>query len=260
MTVGQGRDPNTDSNWLADATGLNYFVFWDVFVNGEDTASFSASADDSSGAFIGYVDPASGSTICDDSSGVQAAFYASTNQYAVSFPASCVGSPSSISLDAEWQYGQLDYTSPPDNGICCTVSPGTTPPPTTTTEASTGSTTGNGVITTSVEHLAITGPGLGFKTVALVGILLMILGFAMLLLVDIPRRLIRHVAVLGSARRLLTTGGVSWWREAGQGTNSGKALSPDSRESRASDVDARKADEFRSNQLWLKHERDQGND
>ncbi len=74
----------------------------------------------------------------------------------------------------------------------------TTPVTTSTAQPGTSGTTGttSAPITAPSGSLAFTGSGLGLKTMTLVGAIVILLGLAMLVLVDIPRRLLRQLAHL----------------------------------------------------------------
>jgi hypothetical protein len=77
----------------------------------------------------------------------------------------------------------------------------TTAPPavTTTTKPKTGSTTTAAPVTAAASSLAFTGPGPGIGVLGVIGGALILLGFALLVLVDAPRRAISRLAVLSPA-------------------------------------------------------------
>jgi hypothetical protein len=92
-------------------------------------------------------------------------------------------------------------THPPGNGT-------TTQPPSTSGSGGT-SPTATRVATAASSSLAFTGSGPGLKTVTLLGAALMLLGLLMLLLADIPRRVLRQLGYLGQG---------DWRVRAGTGT------------------------------------------
>ena len=84
----------------------------------------------------------------------------------------------------------------------------TTAPPTPTTKPGSTATTGGGgggggggsnVVTAASKSLAFTGPGPGIGMLGVIGGALILLGFALLVLVDAPRRAMAQFAVLGPA-------------------------------------------------------------
>ena len=145
ITVGQATDPTTDPNWdPANFVGSNATgVIWNVYVNGSTTPAWTAGdvdVDNQSGppTFAGGVEPYLGDTLACSAA---ASFGISTDSYVVSFPASCIGNPTSIAVVAAWAYadGSTQYEGEaPDGGTpCCSVTPGEatptpTPPPTPT--------------------------------------------------------------------------------------------------------------------------------
>jgi hypothetical protein len=82
----------------------------------------------------------------------------------------------------------------------------TTAPPavTTTTKPKTGSTTTAAPVTAAASSLAFTGPGPGIGVLAILGGAMILLGFALLVLVDAPRRAVAQLVSLGpdTLRRL----------------------------------------------------------
>jgi hypothetical protein len=148
MTVGQATDPDTDPNWLN--TDFNTEVVWLIAVGGSTTASYVAEADsnfNSPGTFSGIVFSATTfDTLCAQITGVDATFSVSSNEYDVSFPASCIQSPSSLSVQATRAYDTnsdslgtiASAPGTPDAFVsCCTVTPDTTTPTSTTTTTTT---------------------------------------------------------------------------------------------------------------------------
>lgn len=160
MTVGKATDPTTDPNWLDESLTL---VSWSIAIDGATTPTYAAEADssfDTPGTFSGVVEsigPAStGGTLtklCGVSSGVVVSFDLATNQYGISFPSSCIGSPSSLAVQAQMAYtavgGTLASAVAPGTSqaftSCCTV----TPDATTTGSSTTTSTTATASTTTS---------------------------------------------------------------------------------------------------------------
>ena len=136
--VGLGTDPSTDPNWNTPST----FVAFLVWVNGAPVLSPSyvvLLGDFSPGRFLGGVATYPGAQVtCNGPpQGVNTtALPGSPATYVVSFPASCIGNPSSVSVVAFYSYDQngtvLSDASPtPQVGPCCTVVPeaGGPPPP-----------------------------------------------------------------------------------------------------------------------------------
>jgi len=102
------------------------------------------------------------------------------------------------------------------NTTTTTAAATTTTRATTTTAPPTGvaggtTTTAAGVVRASSGSLAFTGPGPGFRTVTLIGAVLMLLGLALLFLADIPRRALRQLAHASAGRR--SAGGTAGPRE-----------------------------------------------
>ena len=97
MTVGKATDPTSDPNWLT--TGFNTDLMWDISTAGSTSVTYIAEADsnfNSPGTFSGVIDADVSNTLtkgCDSSSGVNVSYDLTTNQYGVSFPPSCIGSP-----------------------------------------------------------------------------------------------------------------------------------------------------------------------
>ncbi len=142
-TVGQARDPSTDPNWESPATGIG----WNIAPDGATLPSYVAVADDDPwpGPFHGQiVQDSSMATVCDSSSGVTVSFDATTSTYGISFPASCIGNPSSIAVDAVWIYGTAFGTvtaASPMSGGCCAATPDAASTSTTTTSLTSTTTT-----------------------------------------------------------------------------------------------------------------------
>ncbi|HTZ08618.1 MAG TPA: hypothetical protein VMB72_06085 [Acidimicrobiales bacterium] len=117
----------------------------------------------------------------------------------------------------------------------------TTPPATTTTSGGGGSTTTSpnsspsttaGVVTSPASNLAFTGPGPGIGLLGILGGILIVLGFALFLLVDAPRRAFGRLAFVGPEawKRLR---GFEWHRPGDPGT-AGDGARPGSPGSRLS--------------------------
>jgi hypothetical protein len=132
--VGQATDPTTDPNWFSTYTPS--VIGWLIYEDGETAYSYEVVAGDSGspGQFIGGVST-SGDALTSVSPTVTATYDTAANTYGVSFPASCIGDPSSFSVVAEWLYSDysngIQYSaSEPGvgSGTCCTVTP-TTPTP-----------------------------------------------------------------------------------------------------------------------------------
>jgi hypothetical protein len=93
----------------------------------------------------------------------------------------------------------------------------TTAPPTPTTKPGTTATTGGGgggggskVVTAASKSLAFTGSGPGVGMLGVIGGALILLGFALLVLVDAPRRAMAQLAILNPAvRRRARPGGTT---------------------------------------------------
>ena len=73
------------------------------------TPSYVAEADSNfhtPGTFSGVVYTGSSpfTTLCDSTKGVTVSFDLATNEYGLSFPASCISSPASLSVQADWEY------------------------------------------------------------------------------------------------------------------------------------------------------------
>lgn len=181
MTVGKATDPTSDPNWLGD--GFNTSVLWGLSTGGSATVAYVAEADsnfNAPGTFRGVVYSASSfATLCDSSSGVAVTFSLATNQYGLSFPASCIQSPSSISVQANWEYAtsaDSDGTiaaapgTPQTFTTCCTVTPDatTTGSSTTTSTTSTSSTSSTTSSTSTTSTTTSTSTTTTSSTVAAV--------------------------------------------------------------------------------------------
>ncbi len=77
-----------------------------------------------------------------------------------------------------------------------TTTSSSTPSTGATHSSGSSSTPTAGVVTSSSNSLAFTGTGPGLKTATLIGVALMLLGLVTLVLVDIPRRTLRHLALV----------------------------------------------------------------
>ena len=172
MTVPQATNPTTDPNWANSGSVIK----WALYTDGGTTSSYSASESVSSSAFTGSVTPSpSGTATCTTSSGVMTTFSTTANTYALSFPASCLGSPAptSLSVQATWSYvddGTTDTAALPAAGTapCCSV----TPDPATTTGSSTTttSTTTTTTSTTTTTTLPSTGAGVTTTTTSVAAV------------------------------------------------------------------------------------------
>ena len=161
MTVGKATDPTTDTNWSNSSTVIK----WALFSDGSTTQSYGATEGLVAGQFVGAVttSPAN-SAACGTSTGVTATVDTAANTYAMSFPSSCVGSPSSLALEASWSYtsgGSTFQAAVPATGgpPCCSVTPdpaATTGSSTTTTSSTTTSTTTSSTTTTTVASSTTT--------------------------------------------------------------------------------------------------------
>ena len=153
VTVGQATDPTTDPNWHSDNTSIG----WDIYVARATTPAYLAEVSDTTAStptFAGSVgtEGSGSSPVCSSTSTPPAAtpsFEVSTNTYQISFAASCIESPSSISVTAQFDYddnGDALTTSFLPTAPCCSV----TPDATTTTASSTTTTTTTSTTTTTV--------------------------------------------------------------------------------------------------------------
>ncbi len=76
-------------------------------------------------------------------------------------------------------------------------------------------TTKRGAVPAASSSLAFTGPGAGLKMLTLFGTALMLLGLVILILADIPRRMLRHLAYVSSGRwKGHGTVGIRWIAKA----------------------------------------------
>ncbi len=229
MTVGKATDPTSDPNWTNSAVTSDG---WGITVDGASSPSYLASADDLTGSYQGaIVNDSDLSTACNGTSGVSVTFDVSANTYGISFPASCIGTPTSVMVQAFWMYDTsggtggtvLSYDSPANNGeqlgSCCNVTPDTTTPttsptttpttapttmsptttpttaPTTTTTAAIATAANSG--STSTGTLAFTGPGEGLRWTALLGGAFLLFGFGLFAIADTPHRLRLQLAGWG---------------------------------------------------------------
>ena len=98
--------------------------------------------------------------------------------------------------------GSTSTTAPPTP----TTKPGTTP----TTNSGGGGGGGSNVVTAPSKSLAFTGAGPGVGVLGVIGGALILLGFALLVLVDAPRRAMARFAILGPVTwRRLRAGGMA---------------------------------------------------
>jgi hypothetical protein len=156
--VGKATDPTTDPNWNNDG---ETFMGWRVFTNPTspvetfDAVIFDVASASGPPTLIGAIGPAgqSTATCSGQSDGVTASFSIASNSYGISFPASCIHSPSSLEVSAQWDYDNngspLIVDEPADGSGCCLVTSGATPATTTTTGTSTATTTATGSTTTT---------------------------------------------------------------------------------------------------------------
>jgi len=234
MTVGHATDPESDPNWKSWNSGFN----WDLYIDGASQAEFYARAGDYTvtsnekeylGPFLGEVAkrlmlPGLGGQPlqCDWTSGVVPSVNTTSNQLSISFPASCIGNPSSLSVAASWQYdtgggkapagpgGAVLHASSPASGACCEVTasmtstqpqgtlPSTststsTPTPSPSPSPSQTSTTvslppatkvlASRGVSVRARHLALTGSDYATKWLAGLGAVGFVIGLAALLLV-----------------------------------------------------------------------------
>jgi hypothetical protein len=254
MVVGHATDPTTDLNWKSQNSNLN----WNIYVNGESQSfSYVAHASDNAitptgdiqGQFLGEVEryvqaPGLGSLPiqCDWTSGVTLQVDISTSEYGVSFPASCIGDPSSIAVQAVWTYdtsggtgsagpgGPVLTSTSPASASCCAVTPdvmtstttttaaavsNSTVPPTSTapptTVVATNGPSGGPTVSASSGSLAFTGPGSGVASVAVVGGALVLFGLVLLALFDAPRRMLKRLAYVRVSTRMQ-----GWAKAAGK--------------------------------------------
>jgi hypothetical protein len=166
VTVGQATDPTTDTNWTTNKSDVEFALY----LNGATTASYDAIlADDlaTPAAYEGAVQAStSGSTpTCLGTTGnVTATDSVSANTYTISFPATCISSPTSLAVTAAVTYNTSSDTgttsNAPAEGTCCSVTPDaattTTSSTTTTTTSSTTTTTSSSTTTTTVPSTTTT--------------------------------------------------------------------------------------------------------
>ncbi len=99
-------------------------------------------------------------------------------------------------------------SSPPPPNTVPPTTPTTTKPGTTPTSSGGGSGGGgSNVVTAPSKSLAFTGAGPGIGILSVIGGVLILLGFALLVLVDAPRRALSQLAFLGTAVRLRNEAG-----------------------------------------------------
>ena len=151
MTVGKATDPTTDTNWLQGSAEVG----WGIWLNSATSPSYISVDLEVVGQFLGSVATNAPTITCLGSSqGVSASFDLNANTYSVAFPPSCIGSPSSIAVEAVYLYGTQSYKSPVA-GSCCTASAdqGST---TTTTTSTTTTTTPTSTTTTTTPSTSTT--------------------------------------------------------------------------------------------------------
>jgi hypothetical protein len=171
MTVGKATDPSTDPNWLT--ADFPTEVVWGISTgSAATTPAYIAEADsnlNTPGTFSGVVTPGSSpiTTLCDSTKGVTVSFDLAANEYSLSFPSSCIGSPASLSVQAGWDYSTaannagVSAAAPGDPqtfSTCCTVTPSAdaTTSTTTTTTADPSSSTTTSTTTSSSSTTSTT--------------------------------------------------------------------------------------------------------
>ena len=111
------------------------------------TPAYVAEADsnlNTPGTFSGVVYTGSSpfTTLCDSTKGVTVSFDLATNEYSLSFPSSCISSPASLSVQADWEYSTSANSAgvsaaapgvPQTFSSCCTVTPSAAATTSTTT-------------------------------------------------------------------------------------------------------------------------------
>ena len=237
IVVGKATDPTTDPDWTSSMFSV---AGWDIAESGSSTPSLTAFVESDypgSPGYQGFVaaNP-SGSLVCGAADGVTATFNTAENTYGISIPATCLQSPSSVTVDGSWSYdtsggtslaGILTYESPETPAdqppvLCCMASPDTTSTSSTTTSTALSTTTTTtsapqtttttravtvtssptsgaaGGATASSGQLAYTGAGTGLRVTAVLGAALLVLGVMTLGLADGPRRALRRL-VRGSS-------------------------------------------------------------
>ena len=183
MTVGKATDPTTDPNWLNETQTK---VSWNIATASSTTPTYVAEADSSSntpGTYNGVVSSVgSGGSLtkaCDHSTGVTASFSVPNNQYTLSFPPSCLGSPASFTVQALMSYvpgsgSTLETAAAPGTpqsfSSCCSVTldPSSTASTTTTTSSTTtmSSTTTTTTSSTTTTSAPVTSPATATLTSA----------------------------------------------------------------------------------------------
>lgn len=120
MTVAQPEKPSS-RNWVEGDTG----ILWTIFhpSGGEYEANFSAFDDGPAGSLF---DPAD-TELC---KGQVSAQYTPDGRYTVTFPASCLGDPASLSITSELGYDDIAAGKGPSEDVapdgyeeCCSVTP-----------------------------------------------------------------------------------------------------------------------------------------
>jgi LPXTG-motif cell wall-anchored protein len=172
VTVGKATDPMTDPNWQS----VNTAVSWGIYAGGASSPTYVAEVSETTGStptFAGAVgtEGPGGSPVCYSTatpSSATPSFDASADSYQISFAASCIGNPASVSVTAQFDYddnGDALSTSFLPTAPCCSATPdaattttsSTTATTTTTTTTSTTSTTTTTVSpsTTTTVPLAV---------------------------------------------------------------------------------------------------------
>ncbi len=138
--VASPTNPSTDPNWNNNQSGVG----WAIDTNGDGTADFGAL----------YGKAGAGVFLPNQTLKCQAtgSYSASQPNYTVTFPASCINSPSSFRWYAGTRYfngTQVEDSAPDNQQFCCSVSNSTPPSSTTPTTAHATTTTTPGSTTST---------------------------------------------------------------------------------------------------------------
>jgi hypothetical protein len=161
-TVGLATDPSTPE-W--DSSDAASFVEWHIATNGatytgDGANNFQAIDGDSTqgGGFIGEITTYQSGPVCTSGNGVSGTYDLAADSYSISFPVSCIGAPTSLSVVGIYQYGYQGGNFTYDEETCCTVDFTSTLPTTTTTTATTSppNTTTTSSTTTTTTSLPTT--------------------------------------------------------------------------------------------------------
>ena len=153
MNVGKATDPMVDPTWEnADADDS-----WLINVDGQSNSTYTALATRNAvGDYFGVVIDVSRGTQCTND--VVPSYSLASNRYSIRFPASCIGNPSTISVQAILQYGVQPgglFAVSPGEGTCCTVA--SDPPKTTVTTLSTPPSTSDPQTTSTTSTTSTAG-------------------------------------------------------------------------------------------------------